>query len=96
MTWIFDGYEVSMLGLASSDLQKEFDIGSLEIGYIASSYLIGCCVGALLFGYLASKYGRKSLFSITLLIYLLSVIIQSFISHYIPLLICRVFTGKIL
>jgi MFS family permease len=93
MTWIFDGYEVSILSLASLDLKKEFGIGSLEIGYLASSYLIGCCVGALLFGNLASKFGRKTLFSVTLIIYLTSVLVQCFANHYYYLIVCRVFTG---
>lgn len=93
MTWIFDGYEVSILSLASLDLQKEFGITSVEIGYIASSYLIGCCVGALLFGYLASKFGRKTLFSVTLIIYIMSVVVQCFANHYYHIIICRTFTG---
>lgn len=93
MTWVFDGYEVSMLSLATLDIQSDLKISSVEIGYIASSYLIGCCVGALIFGYLASRFGRKALFSITLLIYLISIIIQSFIPSYLCLFICRFFTG---
>ena len=92
-TWILDGYEVSMLSLATLDLQSDLNITTIEIGYIASAYLIGCCVGALFFGYLAAKFGRKTLFSITLLIYLASIIAQSFVQGYRYLLICRLFTG---
>lgn len=84
-----------MLSLASLDLESDLNITSVEIGYIASSYLIGCCVGALIFGYLASRFGRKALFSITLLVYLISIIVQSFAPGYTYILLCRFFTGKI-
>ena len=93
VTWILDGYEVSMLSLATLDLQADLNIGPLQSGYIATAYLIGCCVGALFFGYMASRFGRKVLFSITLLIYLASIVVQSFMPGYIYVLICRFFTG---
>jgi len=93
ITWILDGYEVSMLSLATLDLQSDLNITSMEIGYIASAYLIGCCVGALFFGYLSSRFGRKTLFSSTLLVYLASIIVQSFATGYGYLAICRLFTG---
>jgi len=93
VTWVFDGYEVSMLSLATLDLQADLNISSIQIGYIASAYLIGCCIGALFFGYMASRFGRKALFSITLLIYLISIIVQSFMPGYVYLLACRLFTG---
>lgn len=93
VTWIFDGYEVSMLSLATLDLESDLKISSVEIGYISTSYLVGCCIGALFFGYMASRFGRKALFSITLVIYLTSVIVQSFMSEYTYIMICRFFTG---
>ena len=93
VTWILDGYEVSMLSLATLDLQEDLKISSVEIGYIGTAYLLGCCFGALFFGYMASRFGRKALFSITLLIYLLSIVIQSFMPGYIYIMICRFFTG---
>ena len=74
VTWVFDGYEVSMLSLTAVELKEAFSKADHEITLIASCYLMGCCCGALFFGFLASKYGRKRLFSITLLIYIFSII----------------------
>ena len=93
VTWIFDGYEVSMLSLASVELKETFSKDDKEITLIASCYLMGCCCGALFFGFLSSKYGRKRLFSITLLIYVFSIIGISCSWSYYQLLICRFLTG---
>jgi len=93
VTWIFDGYEVSMLSLASIELKEYFSKDDQEITLIASCYLMGCCCGALFFGFLASKYGRKRLFSITLLIYIFSIIAISCSWKYYQLLIFRFMTG---
>ncbi len=93
VTWVFDGYEVSMLSLTAVELKEAFSKADHEITLIASCYLMGCCCGALFFGFLASKYGRKRLFSITLLIYIFSIIAISCSWTYYQLLIFRFFTG---
>ena len=93
ITWVFDGYEVSMLSLASIELKEYFGKEGHEITLIASCYLFGCCCGALFFGFLASKYGRKRLFSITLLIYIFSILGISCSWNYYQLLIFRFMTG---
>jgi MFS family permease len=93
VTWLFDGYEVTMLSLVAVELIMFFNISEAEIGFIASCYLFGCTVGALIFGSLASRYGRKKLFSITLLIYIFSVIGSSFSLTFYELTAFRFLTG---
>jgi len=41
-----------------------------DLGLSATYYRAGCVAGALLFGYLTDRWGRKKLFSITILLYL--------------------------
>jgi MFS family permease len=93
MTWIFDGYEVSMLSLTSLELMQYFNVEESSIGFLSSIYLMGCCCGAVIFGVLSNFFGRKKLFSITLLIYLTSVITISCMVDYWGFLVCRFFTG---
>ena len=93
LTWIFDGYEVSMLSLASIELKNYFKISDKQVGVMASCYLLGCVCGSLFFGYLASKFGRKKLFAITLIIYVLSIIALCCMTNYYGFLACRFFTG---
>lgn len=82
-----------MLTLTSLELKSFFNIDESQVSRIASVYLLGCVLGALIFGYLASKFGRKRLFSITLIIYFFSVICISFIENYYLFMVCRFFTG---
>jgi MFS family permease len=82
-----------MLSLVAVELMMFFKITEAEIGLIASFYLLGCTFGALLFGWLASKYGRKKLFSITLIIYIFSVIGSSFSLTFYELSTFRFLTG---
>lgn len=80
--WILDGLEVTIVGNLSAQLAKP---GSgLEItqaqaaGVAAALYVAGACTGALFFGWLTDKFGRKKLFIITLVVYLLATLMTAF------------------
>jgi MFS family permease len=93
ISWVLDGYEVSLLSVLSGVVQNSFDVTEKEIGMSGSFYLLGCAVGSLFFGFLASIYGRKTLFNITLIIYGLSILTTSFAINIYMFFICRFFTG---
>ena len=93
ISWILDGYEVSLLSVLSGVIETSFEVTEKEIGLSGSFYLLGCVVGSLLFGFLASSYGRRTLFNITLIIYGLSIISTSFSIDIYMFYICRFFTG---
>lgn len=67
--WILDGLEVQIV--ASGGYEKSLGMGSTEVGLTAAIYLVGQVAGALFFGRLTDKLGRKRLFVLTLLIYLI-------------------------
>jgi MFS family permease len=52
--------------------------GDTQVGASATFYLIGAVTGALLFGYLTDLLGRKKLFMVTLLLYLISTALTAF------------------
>ena len=66
--WILDGLEVQVV--ASGGYEKTLGMGSTEVGIAAAVYLVGQVAGALFFGWLTDKLGRKRLFVLTLMIYL--------------------------
>jgi len=68
---------------------EHFDRTEVEISSIASFYLLGCCIGALIFGLLAYRFGRKKLFAITLIVYIISVFGVSFVNNYYLFIVCR-------
>jgi MFS family permease len=72
ITWILDGFEVTLVGALASVLTKA-DTLHLTTHQAASAgtwYLLGAVTGALVFGYLTDRFGRKRLFMVTLAIYL--------------------------
>ncbi|MGJ7905229.1 MFS transporter [Actinopolyspora sp. H202] len=79
--WILDGLEVTMVGSVASRLIESdsgISISSGQIGIAAAIYVLGACTGALFFGQLTDRFGRKKLFLLTLLIYLLATVATAF------------------
>jgi MFS family permease len=74
ITWILDGLEVTLAGALSGELKDRAALGlsNAQIGVAGSSYLAGAVLGAFLFGWLTDRLGRKKLFTITLVVYLLA------------------------
>ena len=67
--WILDGLEIQIV--ASAGYAKDLGMSTTQVGFTATVYLIGQVVGALVFGRLTDKLGRKKLFIVTLLVYLI-------------------------
>jgi MFS family permease len=74
ITWIFDGLEVTLAGSVAGALRESptLRFTASDVGFANSAYLAGAVTGALFFGWLTDRLGRKPLFSITLLTYLLA------------------------
>ncbi len=74
VTWILDGLEVTLAGTLSGALRDSPTLGltSTEIGLASSLYLVGAVTGALVFGWLTDRLGRKTLFFVTLAVYLVA------------------------
>jgi MFS family permease len=79
ITWVLDGLEVTLIGAVSGVLQERdvMNFTPAEIGFIASTYLLGAVSGSLFFGYLTDRWGRKRLFFITLAVYLVGVLLTA-------------------
>src|SRR6195952_2672560 len=76
IAWILDGLEVTIVGSLSGALPESplLHLTGSEIGAAASAYLIGAVGGALFFGWLTDRLGRKKLFTVTVLVYLVATI----------------------
>ncbi len=76
ITWILDGLEVTLVGSLSPAISESptLALSASQIGVTASAYLVGAVLGALFFGWLTDRLGRKKLFTVTLLIYLVATI----------------------
>lgn len=74
VTWILDGLEVTLTGSVAPALRDSpvLAFTAADVGLGNSAYLAGAVIGALFFGWLTDRLGRKKLFTITLLLYLVA------------------------
>ncbi|HWB32977.1 MAG TPA: MFS transporter [Acidobacteriaceae bacterium] len=72
ITWVLDGLEVTLAGTIGGVLKTALRMTDAEVGQSAAWYLLGAVIGALFFGWATDRLGRKRLFTVTLLVYLLA------------------------
>lgn len=80
--WIIDGFEVTVVGSVAAKLSEPdsgLAISAAQVsGLAAAMYVAGACIGALVFGRLTDRYGRKKLFIVTLVVYLVATAMTAF------------------
>ena len=72
VAWILDGLEITIASAVTGVLTQSntLHLTSTQAGLIATIYLVGEVIGALYFGRLSDKLGRRTLFMLTLGVYL--------------------------
>ncbi len=95
ITWSLDGLEVTLVGSLSATIAQSpvLRLSAGQIGIAASAYLAGAVTGALFFGWLTDRLGRKKLFTITLLLYLLATIATGLSWSFWSFALFRFLTG---
>ncbi|GAC1346294.1 MAG: MFS transporter [Acetobacteraceae bacterium] len=95
ITWILDGLEVTLVGSLAGAItaSPSLQIDSAQFGLTASAYLGGAVVGALGFGWLTDRLGRKKLFSLTVLLYLVATIASGCAWNFWSFALFRFLTG---
>jgi MFS family permease len=94
--WILDGLEVTIVGSIGARLTEPdsgLGLGTSQVLTAGSIYVTGACLGALFFGQLTDRFGRKRLFLLTLVVYLLATVATAFSGSALYFFICRFFTG---
>jgi MFS family permease len=95
VTWILDGLEVTLVGSLGGAIQQSptLRMTETEFGLTGSAYLVGAVLGALLFGWLADRLGRKRLFSVTVLVYMVATVATGFAWDVWSFALFRFLTG---
>jgi MFS family permease len=89
--WILDGLEIQIV--AAGGFEKSLDMTAANVGLAGSIYLLGEVVGALVFGRLTDSLGRKKLFTMTLVLYLVASGLAAFSFNMWMFLILRFVAG---
>ena len=95
ITWILDGLEVTIVGSISAVLKEPqtLHLSDVQVASAGTAYLFGAVLGALFFARLTDMYGRKKLFMITLLVYLVATVATALSPNFIWFAACRFLTG---
>lgn len=88
-----DGYILGIIAIALSLLTSEFGLGPVWVGLIGASSMIGMFVGSLVCGRLTDVIGRKVMFTITIIVFIVGSILQFFVADALQLLILRLVLG---
>ncbi|KUI97168.1 sugar porter family MFS transporter [Vibrio sp. MEBiC08052] len=87
------GYDTAVISGAVEALQNYFQLTATELGFAASSALIGCVLGAALAGYVSNRHGRRGALIIAALLFLISAIGSAIPQHYWTFVIYRIIGG---
>ncbi|MDB5511912.1 MAG: transporter, partial [Enterovirga sp.] len=95
ITWVLDGLEVTLAGAVSGALKASpaLRFTNTDIGLAGTAYLAGAVVGALGFGWLTDRLGRKTLFFVTLAVYLAATFATAFSWNLWSFCLFRFLTG---
>src|ERR671919_2826449 len=95
VSWLLDGLEVTVVGSLGPALQRNDTLGlsATQIGWAASAYIAGAVLGAIFFGRLVDHLGRKRMFLVTLVVYLIATVLTAFTWDITSFAFCRFLTG---
>src|SRR6195952_880780 len=95
ITWILDGVEVTLAGAVAGALKASpaLHLTNADVGFAASTYLLGAVAGALGFGWLTDRLGRKRLFFVTLFLYIAATAATAFSWDLVSFAFFRFLTG---
>ena len=95
ITWLLDGLETNLAGSLAGILKRQDTLGftDAQLGLSSTYYLAGSVAGALVFGYLTDRWGRKKLFTITILLYLSATAATAFSWDFTTFTFFRALTG---
>jgi MFS family permease len=96
ITWILDGFEVTLVGALASVLTKKdtLHLTTQQASSAGTWYLLGAVAGALGFGYLTDRLGRKKLFMVTLAVYLVFTVASALAWNFWSFAIFRILAGS--
>ena len=67
--WALDAMDVGLISFIMAALAVHWDLGPSQTSWLASAGFLGMALGATFGGLLADKFGRRNVFSLTLLVY---------------------------
>jgi putative MFS transporter len=91
--WLFDAMDVILISFLLAPITREFALDAARTGLVASAGFVGMFIGAAVSGRLADRYGRRAVFTVTLVIFSVGALLSALAPTYETLLAARVIAG---
>lgn len=91
--WMFDAMDTGLISFILAKMAEDWSMTPAEKGWVVSIGFVGMAIGAVFSGGLADKWGRKTVFAITLVIYSIATAACAFAPNLTWLLIFRFIVG---
>ncbi|WP_422746511.1 MFS transporter [Mycobacterium sp. WMMD1722] len=89
----FEGMIVFMTGVALPLISREFGLNAFEKGMVTAASLAGILVGATVLGGLADTFGRKRMFIVEMILFVVFLVALTFAPNFILLVVFLVGSG---
>jgi sugar porter (SP) family MFS transporter len=87
------GFDTAVISGTIAQIEAQFVVSDVGIGWFVSSALLGAIVGVIFSGYLSDKYGRKTLLVASGLLFMISAMGCAFSMTFNELVMYRIFGG---
>ena len=91
--WMFDAMDVLMLSFLLTPIRGEFKLDATGVGLVASATFVGMFIGAAAAGRLADRYGRRTVFTATLVLFSIGSLLSALAPTFETLLAARIVAG---
>ncbi|MEU0743315.1 MFS transporter [Streptomyces sp. NPDC006134] len=88
-----DGYDLLVMGAALLFLKPDFGLTATEVGWLGAIAFIGTAVGLVVFGDLSDRFGRKVIFVVNLVFFVVASLASAFVTEVWQLMVARFFIG---
>ncbi|MCM3717625.1 MFS transporter [Fictibacillus phosphorivorans] len=88
-----DGYDLLVMGAALIMLTPEMGLTASQVGLLGAAAFVGAGIGLLIFGELTDRLGRKKVFVVTLISFIILSIASAFVMNFEQLLAVRLLIG---
>jgi putative MFS transporter len=91
--WMFDAFDSGLIAFVLAVLYSEWSLAPAQIGWLGSAGLVGMFLGAAAAGTLADRFGRRPLFTWTLLLFSVATGLCGLAGGFATLLTLRIVVG---
>ncbi len=91
--WMFDAMDTGLISFILAKMSEDWAMTPTEKGWVVSIGFVGMAIGAVFSGGLADKWGRKTVFAATLVIYSIATAACAFAPNLTWLLVFRFIVG---